>query len=129
MILRWKNITDFWKHWDTSDILVQDHMQFIARQERFSCEQCSSVVEPLENGSYRNHCPHCLYSKHVDKDGPGDRASECGKLMKPVGMEHKSQKGWMILHQCTGCTKVIPNIVAPDDNIASLSEKIAKGEV
>jgi hypothetical protein len=21
---------------------------------------------PLKRGSYRNHCPACLYSKHVD---------------------------------------------------------------
>jgi DNA-directed RNA polymerase subunit RPC12/RpoP len=104
-------------------------MPFIARQERFTCENCSAEVEPLENGSYRNHCPKCLYSKHVDKDGPGDRASECGALMKPIGIDHKSGKGWMIVHKCTRCTKVIPNSAAEDDNLAVLSEKAAKGEV
>ena len=37
---------------------------------QFTCEHCGMVVEPLENGSYRNHCPSCLYSKHevVTKD-------------------------------------------------------------
>ncbi|WDF05905.1 RNHCP domain-containing protein [Shouchella hunanensis] len=34
------------------------------------------------NGSYRNHCPFCLYSKHQDII-PGDRASTCGGLMEP----------------------------------------------
>ncbi|PIQ76224.1 RNHCP domain-containing protein [Candidatus Peregrinibacteria bacterium CG10_big_fil_rev_8_21_14_0_10_49_24] len=104
-------------------------MPFIARQERFTCEHCSADVEPLTSGSYRNHCPHCLYSKHVDKDGPGDRASQCGGLMRPTGMDYKSGKGWMIVHRCDRCTKVIPNITADDDNLAILSEKSIKGEV
>lgn len=103
-------------------------MTFIARQERFTCEHCSTEVEPLENGSYRNHCPHCLYSKHVDAGGPGDRESDCGGIMEPTGMDHRSGKGWVIVHKCTRCTKVIPNIAAPDDNIALLSEKTLKGE-
>ena len=103
-------------------------MTFIARQERFTCEHCKAKVEPLENGSYRNHCHHCLYSKHVDDEGPGDRASDCGGLMEPVGIDHKSGKGWMIVHKCLGCTKVIPNMAAPDDNTADLSEKAIKIE-
>jgi len=102
-------------------------MTFIARQEQFKCEHCNEDVEPLENGSYRNHCPHCLYSKHVDAEGPGDRASDCEGLMEPIGLDHKGAKGWMILHKCTKCGKEIPNIAAPDDNLAPLSEKAIKG--
>ena len=40
----------------------------------FSCLRCGLEVVPLSNGSYRNHCAECLYSKHVDVV-PGDRAS------------------------------------------------------
>jgi hypothetical protein len=47
-------------------------MPFIARQEPFVCEHCGKAVEPLAKGSYRNHCPHCLWSKHVDDVGPGE---------------------------------------------------------
>lgn len=42
----------------------------------FVCEFCHAEVYPLVNGSYRNHCPRCLFSKHVD-DSLGDRASHC----------------------------------------------------
>ncbi len=92
-------------------------MPFIARQEPFTCEHCGEDVKPLETGSYRNHCPKCLWSKHVDKDGPGDRKSECKGLMKPVGLDYRKKKGWMIVHQCTECRKEIPNIAACDDDM------------
>ena len=55
----------------------------------FTCEHCGREVVPLTSGSYRNHCPFCLYSKHVDAL-PGDRMSECGGLMEPVGLTYKS---------------------------------------
>jgi DNA-directed RNA polymerase subunit M/transcription elongation factor TFIIS len=96
-------------------------MVFIPRQEPFVCEHCDSPVEPLEHGSYRNHCPHCLYSKHVDKDGPGDRASACGGLMHPENIDHSSGKGWRIIHRCDLCGKRIANKAAPDDDLANFS--------
>ena len=75
-------------------------MTFIARQEPFTCENCGTDAEPLEHGTYRNHCPRCLCSKHVDEKGPGDRESTCKGLMKPVSIDYRSKKGWMIVHQC-----------------------------
>lgn len=97
-------------------------MPFIARQEPFTCEHCGEDVAPLETGSYRNHCPRCLYSKHVDDKGPGDRASLCKGLMKPVGLDHRSNKGWMIVHLCTKCGKKIPNIAACDDDLTVVEQ-------
>ncbi len=88
---------------------------FIPRQEPFTCEHCGKQVEPLQNGSYRNHCPACLCSKHVDDSGPGDRASLCGGLMEPVGAQYQAKKGWMIVHTCVRCGKKIANKRAPDD--------------
>ncbi len=90
-------------------------MPFIARQEPFVCEHCHAQVEPLEAGSYRNHCPRCLWSKHVDDIGPGDRASLCGGLMEPIDRDYDGKKGWMIVHRCIKCDKTIPNKRAPDD--------------
>lgn len=92
---------------------------FIARQEPFICEHCNTEVQPLSTGSYRNHCPHCLWSKHVDAEGPGDRASTCLGLMEPIGLDHRGAKGWMIVHRCQICGKQIPNIIAADDEIGS----------
>ena len=96
-------------------------MTFIARQEPFDCEKCGAAVKPLEDGSYRNHCPKCLWSKHVDNEGPGDRASECLGMMRPVGVDHRSKKGWMIVHRCEECGKEIPNMAACDDDQSVLS--------
>lgn len=77
----------------------------------FVCDYCYSPVKPLENGSYRNHCPYCLHSKHLD-DIPGDRASQCLGLMKPIGRTIHSKKGIQIIHQCQDCGHIMVNKIA-----------------
>ncbi|HEY2794506.1 MAG TPA: RNHCP domain-containing protein [Micromonosporaceae bacterium] len=84
-----------------------------AQNRGFTCEHCGSDVLPLTNGSYRNHCPACLWSKHVDVE-PGDRDSDCGGLMRPQHVESRSGKGLVIVHRCTACGFVRPNRVAED---------------
>lgn len=68
---------------------------------------------PLTNGSYRNHCPACLCSKHVDSR-PGDRAAGCGGLMRPVDLTYRPGKGQMLIHRCVRCGRVQPSRVAAD---------------
>lgn len=102
-------------------------MPFIARQEPFTCGHCGYAVEPLEHGSYRNHCPRCLYSKHVDAAGPGDRASMCQGLMRPERLDYDGKKGWLIVHVCETCGKTIPNKTAPDDAITEFEAR--KGDI
>lgn len=92
-------------------------MVFIARQEVFVCGNCQVDIQPLAAGSYRNHCPHCLFSKHVDEFGPGDREATCLGLMKPVGLDSNTKKGFVILHECTKCDKKNRNKSAPDDDL------------
>jgi RNHCP domain-containing protein len=70
-------------------------------------------VSPLTNGSYRNHCPACLWSRHVD-DVPGDRASECGGAMRPVAVRQHSAKGHQLVHRCERCGTTSVNRVAID---------------
>lgn len=79
----------------------------------FACFECGLNVAPLSNGSYRNHCPRCLYSLHVDLM-PGDRASTCRGVMEPIGIRYKSGKGFQILHRCTTCGEVRANRVATE---------------
>ncbi|WP_054708992.1 RNHCP domain-containing protein [Bacillus sp. JCM 19041] len=79
----------------------------------FFCMNCNESVLPLTNGSYRNHCPFCLFSKHVD-EMPGDRSSECLGLMKPVDLIYHSKKGYQLLHQCLSCNKIQRNRIARD---------------
>ncbi|MBR6751902.1 MAG: RNHCP domain-containing protein, partial [Alphaproteobacteria bacterium] len=45
--------------------------QFVKRVENFTCAHCGAEV--FGNG-YTNHCPKCLWSRHVDNN-PGDRMS------------------------------------------------------
>jgi DNA-directed RNA polymerase subunit RPC12/RpoP len=85
----------------------------------FICENCGKNIMPLSNGSYRNHCPYCLYSKHVDMQ-PGDRKGSCSGLMKPVGLIYKSGKGYQIVHRCLVCgiekvNKISAGSSQPDD--------------
>ncbi|MEV4173000.1 RNHCP domain-containing protein [Nonomuraea sp. NPDC049709] len=84
-----------------------------AQNQGFTCDNCGAVVVPLSNGSYRNHCPTCLWSKHVDLE-PGDRAAACRGLMRPQRIEHRGRKGPVIVHRCVACGFVRPNRVADD---------------
>ena len=69
---------------------------FTEIDEEFICEHCGKKVEKL-GYSCRNHCNHCLYSKHVDKN-PGDRQEECHGLLEPIGIEISNKKGYVIVY-------------------------------
>lgn len=89
--------------------------------ESFICENCSSLVKPLIY-SARDHCPKCLFSKHLDIL-PGDRKNNCQGLMKPIGVE-KFKDTYKIIYKCDKCHEIHRNIMANDDDfdkIISLS--------
>ena len=86
-------------------------MTFIKNKEDFKCENCGSFV--AGNG-YTNHCPECLWSKHVDIS-PGDRLETCGGLMKPVSSEISGGEENLI-HRCVKCGNTKRNRVAKNDN-------------
>ena len=90
----------------------------------FTCENCGREVRPLDNGSYRNHCPFCLFSKHADRR-PGDRRETCGGLMEPVGIRYKAGKGLQIIHRCVLCGAERVNKVAADSVQPDSIEAIA----
>lgn len=54
--------------------MTQEIKKFQRTTENFVCEKCGFIVE---GNGYTNHCPNCIWSKHVDIH-PGDRASLCG---------------------------------------------------
>ena len=101
-------------------------MGFIMRNESFICENCGQEVLEHPAGSARNHCPKCLYSKHVDEDSPGDRLATCHGLMEPIGIDYRKNKGDMIRHRCQKCGKEMLNIVAPDDEFLGFVRKLNK---
>ena len=90
--------------------------RFTMINDSFTCENCNTEITKHPTGSARNHCPNCLYSKHLDQDFPWDRLSECYGLMKPVWLDYRKNKGLMIEHECQKCSKKILNRIAPDDN-------------
>ncbi len=84
---------------------------FKRTKEDFKCEYCGKQV----NGDgFTNHCPQCLWSKHVDID-PGDRASECGGLMRPVSFEGDGGE-YKIIHRCVECSFEKRNKLQNKDN-------------
>lgn len=89
--------------------------QFTKRDEEFVCENCGKKVLKLGYTS-RDHCPHCLYSKHVD-NMPGDREAECRGLLKPVQVELDSKKGYVIIYKCEKCGAIRKNKSAVDDDM------------
>ncbi len=96
-------------------------MIFITRNEPFTCGHCGEVVERTDE-SCRNHCPSCLYSKHVDEFGPGDRESMCHGMMKPLHLKKEGEE-FIIVHKCIKCGKEIPNKTASDDNLEILMDQ------
>lgn len=91
--------------------------KFTKKVENFICENCGKSV--IGNG-YTNHCPFCLYSKHVDIN-PGDRSCTCGGLMKPIEIQQKNGE-FVILHKCTKCGFERKNKVQENDDINKIIE-------
>lgn len=94
------------------------HMQtkrFQRKTEDFVCEHCG--MEVIGSG-YTNHCPHCLWSKHVDVN-PGDRLADCQGMMEPtsVSLNH----GEHVIHfRCEKCGATKHNKASPTDNMDAL---------
>ena len=93
--------------------------------QSFSCLNCKKAVPSLDNGSYRNHCPYCLYSLHVDIS-PGYRKSPCHGLMPGVSLKTHSKKGYQIIHKCLKCGAKRANIIANDTIQPDDIDKIKK---
>jgi hypothetical protein len=85
--------------------------KFQRRKEDFVCENCGKKVKGT---GYTNHCPNCLWSRHVDIN-PGDRAAKCGGMMAPVGLEIRTG-GCVITHRCVRCRHEKKNKVNAGDN-------------
>ena len=87
--------------------------------ESFVCEKCGKKVKKL-GYTARDHCPYCLYSKHVDIN-PGDRNNSCKGMLEPVGIE-KFKDSFKIIYLCEKCHKTHKNIMARDDDMNKIIE-------
>ncbi len=93
--------------------------RFNMMDEEFVCEKCGMKVEKLKY-SARDHCPFCLYSKHVDVF-PGDRKNKCKGLLVPIGIE-KYRNTYKIIYKCEKCNNIHKNIIADDDAFDKIIE-------
>ena len=70
---------------------------------------------------YTDHCPVCLWGRHVDDIVPGDRASLCGAMMEPQRTEYKNGM-FKIYYKCQGCKHEFGVREAKEDNRERLVE-------
>ena len=86
--------------------------KFIKKKEDFICEKCTVSVK---GNGYTNHCPKCLWSKHVDIF-PGDRLANCSGLMEPIKVESIKGK-YRVTHECVKCKNTKINNLSVDDDM------------
>lgn len=95
----------------------------------FKCSHCQKWVAVNQRMAtfHRNHCPFCLWSRHVDWEKSGDRKSGCLSEMQPIGLTFKHEgfdkytskprRGeLMVVHQCLTCGQIRLNRLAADDD-------------
>lgn len=92
-----------------------EQKKFTKNDSGFICAHCGKEVKPLGYTS-RNHCPHCLWSLHLDIN-PGDRASDCGGQLEPVGADYNPKKGYIIIHKCQKCGEIRRNKAATEAKV------------
>jgi len=98
----------------------------MAEGSDFRCVKCKQQVDSFSFGTtQRNHCPRCLWSRHVD-NFPGDRKSDCGGPMDPIAVFVAQGGEWMLIHRCKTCNHLHENRIAGDDSIMILMAIAAK---
>ena len=98
--------------------------KFQKRKEDFVCDNCGAQVK---GDGFTNHCPECLWSKHVDIF-PGDRLEDCHGLMEPVDLESKKDD-FVLTHKCVKCEHISKTRSSAKDNpdaILKLNDKLAE---
>ncbi len=105
-----------------------------AHNADFICMNCQNYVSAglvVAGVKNRNHCPYCLWSRHLDWRQAGDRLSACKSSMQPIGLTVKKirkkyglrAKGeLMLVHHCLACGKIAINRIAADDDSHTVKE-------
>ncbi len=98
------------------------------KKKGFLCSHCHQFIsiDSFIGTQFRNHCPFCLWSRHVDFRKLGDRQSQCQGEMGPIGLTFKhegydkygkpKQGELMVVHQCLACGSFSINRIAADDD-------------
>lgn len=94
--------------------------KFTMIDESFICDVCGKEVNKLSYTA-RDHCNHCLCSKHLDIN-PGDRKSDCKGILEPIEIEKSSKDKYKIVYKCNKCGMIKRNVMADDDNFDKVLE-------
>lgn len=95
---------------------------FTRRIEDFTCEHCGAQVK---GDGYTDHCPKCLWGKHVDIL-PGDRAATCHGAMEPIAIEGGTPR-YRIRYRCQRCQYVfVVNAADADDGDALVAVAVRR---
>jgi hypothetical protein len=125
---------------DQTMLVWENHHAYKRRiaEQGFTCKHCRNYVtcHMLFSGvQNRNHCPYCLWSRHLDLYEAGDRLAACKAQMQPVALALKQSHNkyarlgvgeLMLIHQCTDCGKLSVNRIAADDDAAAVLEVYEK---
>ena len=93
--------------------------KFQRKIEDFVCDNCGTATR---GNGYTDHCPKCLWSKHVDIN-PGDREADCKGPMEPIGIEFKN-KECIIDYKCTKCGYRHGVKSAPEDSFEAMLKNL-----
>jgi len=91
--------------------------KFTRKIEDFVCKHCGFRVKGT---GYTNHCPRCLWSRHVDIN-PGDRANRCQGMMEPARVEKKGDE-LILVYICEKCRETKKNKVGKSDDLEKVIE-------
>jgi rubrerythrin len=89
--------------------------RFQRKKEDFICEHCGEGVKGI---GYTDHCPRCLWSKHVDIN-PGDREADCQGMMEPMRAV-VIREGYVIYYKCDKCGYLHKVKAAENDNFEEI---------
>ncbi len=99
---------------------MKHHDRRAQKKGGYTCIHCKGYVSYQSYGTtQRNHCPQCLWSRHVD-DRIGDRRSACNQKMEPIAVASRQDGEWLLVHKCTGCSQLRTNRIAGDDHELAL---------
>ena len=107
--------------------------KYPASTSDFICGHCHNFVSAaisLAGVLNRNHCPYCLWSRHLDLYTGGDRLCACKGAMRPIALTLKRtnnkyaprQGELMLVHHCQECGALSINRIAADDDNERLWE-------
>lgn len=110
------------------------YSRIVQLDQEFTCVNCGLHVifaPHIAGVQNRNHCPYCLWSRHLDWRNAGDRLSNCRAAMAPIGLTTKHGRNryarerdgeLMLIHRCSACAALAINRIAADDSTETLFE-------